>query len=147
MKRDHKFRLVHDRETMVPLLSQAAGAGGAFLSSTHYRSIKSVHPNPPLFSKRRPEFSVSRRLKPLTLANAADSSGGASTKPTSSSSSTIPFDDQGSTSSSISFVGQEDVSLEGVIQFEKPNSTPLLAKWGYVHNFRLPFSFRVILFN
>ncbi|KAI3465230.1 hypothetical protein Pfo_021893 [Paulownia fortunei] len=114
---------------MVPLLSQAAGAGGALLSSTHHCSLKFVHPIPPLFSKRRPNFSVSRRLKPLTLANAADSSRGASTKPTTS---TVPFDDQGSNSNSISFVGQPNVPLEGVIQFEKPNSTSLLAKWGLV---------------
>ncbi|KAK6160580.1 hypothetical protein DH2020_003961 [Rehmannia glutinosa] len=117
---------------MVPLLTQAAGAGGALLSSTHHCSLKFVNPNPPLFSKRRPNFPLSRRLKSLSLANAADSSGGASTNPTTSSSSTVPFDEQGSNPNPISFVGQENVPLEGVIQFEKPNSTSLLAKWGLV---------------
>ncbi|KAI3460130.1 hypothetical protein Pfo_016793 [Paulownia fortunei] len=116
---------------MVPLLSQAAAGGGAFLSSTHHCSLKFAHPVPPLFSKRRPNVSISRHLKPLTLANAADSSGGAATKTTTSSSSTtVPPDDEGS--NSIAFVGQENVPLEGVIQFEKPNSTSLLAKWGLV---------------
>ncbi|KAL7154910.1 hypothetical protein ABFS83_03G035900 [Erythranthe nasuta] len=116
---------------MVPLLSQAAGAGGALLSSTHHCSLKSVHPIPPLFSKRRPNFSVCRRLKPLTIANAADSSGGPSTKTTTSS--TVKFEDQGSAASnSISIVGQESVPLEGVIQFEKPDSSSRIAKWGLV---------------
>lgn len=115
---------------MVPLLSQAAGGGGgALLSSTHQSSLKFANPIPPLFSKHRRNFSVSRRLKPLTLANTAESSsGGAATKPASSA--TIPVNDEGP--SSISLVGREDVPLEGVIQFEKPSSSSLLAKWGLV---------------
>lgn len=115
---------------MVPLFSQAAGGGGgALLSSTHQSSLKFVNPIPPLFSKNRRNFSVSRRLKPVTLVNAADSSnGGSATKPASSA--TIPVNDEGP--SSISLVGLENVPLEGVIQFEKPNSSSFLAKWGLV---------------
>ncbi|KAL6493159.1 hypothetical protein OROGR_032918 [Orobanche gracilis] len=115
---------------MVPLLTQAAGGGGALLSATHQCSLKSVHPNHPLFSQRRPNFSISPcRFKPLSLANAPDFSN---TTTTSSSCSTAPSNDQASTSSSISFVGQENVPLAGVIQFEKPNSSSLLAKLGLV---------------
>ncbi|XP_057794284.1 uncharacterized protein LOC131010664 isoform X2 [Salvia miltiorrhiza] len=119
---------------MMPLLTPAANGGGAVLSSTHHCSLKSVHPVAPLFSKRRPTLSASRTIKPLTLANAAESSGGASAKPasTSTSSSPAPFDDQGSNPNPISFVGQEKVPLEGVIQFEKPDSSSRLAKWGLV---------------
>ncbi|KAL0366297.1 UNVERIFIED_CONTAM: hypothetical protein Sradi_3519800 [Sesamum radiatum] len=114
---------------MVPLLSQAAAGGGALLSATHHCSLKFAHPNPPLFSKRRPNFALSRRLRSVTLANAADSSGGAATKPTVSSSN-VPCGDE--SSNSIAFVGQENVALEGVIQFEKPSSTSRLVKWGVV---------------
>lgn len=118
---------------MVPLLTPAANGGGAVLSSATHCSLKFVHPVPPLFSKRRPTLSASRLLKPLTLANATESSGGASTKPTTTTtSSSVPFDDQGSNPNPISFVGQENVPLEGVIQFEKPESASLLAKWGLV---------------
>ncbi|KZV54519.1 hypothetical protein F511_01317 [Dorcoceras hygrometricum] len=115
---------------MVPLLSQAAGGGGgALLSSTHQSSLKFANPIPPLFSKNRRNFSVSRRLKPLTLANAAESSNGAAATKTASST-TTPVNDEGP--SSIASVGQESVPLEGVIQFEKPNSSSRLAKWGLV---------------
>ncbi|XP_073304853.1 uncharacterized protein [Primulina huaijiensis] len=115
---------------MVPLLSQAAGGGGwELLSSTHQSSLKFANPIPPLFSKHRRNLSVSRSLKPLTLANAAESSSGsAASKPASSA--TIPVNDEGPCS--ISFVGQENAPLEGVIQFEKPNSSSLLAIWGLV---------------
>ncbi|KAG8369138.1 hypothetical protein BUALT_Bualt15G0120200 [Buddleja alternifolia] len=118
---------------MVPLLNQGAGSGGgggALLSSTHQCSLKFAHPIPHLFSKRRRNCSIPRRrrllLKPLTLANASDST---TTKPTSTS---VPLDGDGDGSNSISLVGQENVPLEGVIQFEKPNFTSLLAKWGLV---------------
>lgn len=118
---------------MVPLLTPAANGGGAVLSSAHHCSLKPVHPVAPLFSKRRPTLSASRLLKPLTLASAAESSGGASTKPaTSTSSSSAPFDDQSSNPNPISLVGQENVPLEGVIQFEKPDTSSRLAKWGYI---------------
>ncbi|KAL6572557.1 hypothetical protein OROMI_013515 [Orobanche minor] len=115
---------------MAPLLTQTAGGGGALLSATHQCSLKSVHPNLPLFSQRRPNFSISScRFKPLSLANAPDFST-TTTTTTSSSCSTVPSNDQASTSSSISFAGQENVPVEGVIQFEKPNSSSFLAKPG-----------------
>ncbi|KAL3840508.1 hypothetical protein ACJIZ3_025099 [Penstemon smallii] len=114
---------------MVPILGQAAaaGGGGAILSSAHHCSLKFAHPIPPLFSKRRPKFPLSHRpLKPLTASNAADS------KPTTTTTTTtaVPIEDE--SSNSISFVGQENVPLEGVIQFEKPNSNSLFAKWSRV---------------
>ncbi|KAL1540294.1 hypothetical protein AAHA92_24665 [Salvia divinorum] len=119
---------------MMPLLTPAANGGGAVLSSSQHCSLKSVHPVAPLFSKRRPTFSASRTIKPLTLANTVESSSGASAKPSTAtnSSSSAPFDDQSSTQNPISLVGQENVPLEGVIQFEKPDSSSRLAKWGLV---------------
>ncbi|XP_042011704.1 uncharacterized protein LOC121760151 [Salvia splendens] len=116
---------------MMPLLTPAANGGGAVLSSSHHCSLKFVHPVAPLFSKRRPTFSASRAIKPLMLANAAESSSGASAKPSTASTSD-PFDDQGSAPTPISLVGQENLPLEGVIQFEKPDSSSRLAKWGLV---------------
>ncbi|CAA3014406.1 uncharacterized protein LOC105159086 [Olea europaea subsp. europaea] len=114
----------------LPLLTQAP-AGGALISATQQSSLKFTHPIPPLFTKRRPHFSRQNRLlKPLTLANAAEPSGSgpsAATKPSPATAST-PFSGE----EPISIVGQESVPLEGVIQFEKPNSDSRLAKWGRV---------------
>lgn len=83
---------------------------------------------PPLFSNRRPNSvnsnSSTRRCKPLSVnADAGGGSGGATkSKPT------APF----SSDESVSFVGEENVPLEGVIQFEKPDSTSRIQKWGKV---------------
>ncbi|GAA0147258.1 hypothetical protein LIER_07003 [Lithospermum erythrorhizon] len=89
------------------------------ISSTHHHSLKFSHPIPPLFSKSRfikltkPIFTVCNAIEPTT------------TTPPSTSPENNP----------ISLVGQEDVPLEGVIQFEKPAcSSPysLINKWGRV---------------
>ncbi|XP_075483860.1 uncharacterized protein LOC142524018 [Primulina tabacum] len=62
------------------------------------------------------------------IITAESSSSSAASKPAFSV--TIPVNDEGP--SSISLVGQENVPLEGVIQFEKPHSSSLLAIWGLV---------------
>ncbi|KAB1203949.1 hypothetical protein CJ030_MR8G001943 [Morella rubra] len=80
------------------------------------------NPNPLLFSKRKPKF-CSRPLLNLTLATKQDiSSSSPTTTPP-------PFSDDQQTV----FVGEENVPLEGVIQFEKPAScSSRLNKWGRV---------------
>ncbi|XP_055834705.1 uncharacterized protein LOC129903224 [Solanum dulcamara] len=130
------------------LLTQApAGA----LSATHRCSLKFTHPIPPLFSHRRPtQISTKNPIhvskngpKPLTLANAESSSSGAgaprqtstATASTAGSSSSNNGSSSFSPDDSISFVGQDSVPLEGVIQFEKPDSNSLsdkINKWGWV---------------
>ncbi|XP_009610223.1 uncharacterized protein [Nicotiana tomentosiformis] len=126
------------------LLSQApAGA----LSATHRCSLKFTHPIPPLFSNRRPtKLSTTNpihgpkdRPKPLTLANAESSSGAGAPRQTNTATTSTSGSNNGSTSfgsdDGITFVGQDTVPLEGVIQFEKPNSSSFsdkLNKWGWV---------------
>ncbi|KAJ8537824.1 hypothetical protein K7X08_014364 [Anisodus acutangulus] len=118
--------------TTMSLLTQAPTGA---LSATHRCSLKFTHPIPPLFSHRRPTKlnPIHGPFKPLTLAN-AESCGPRQSSTTGSSGS-----DSGSSSfssdESISFVGQDSIPLEGVIQFEKPDSnsfTDKLNKWGWV---------------
>ncbi|CAN4122516.1 unnamed protein product [Withania somnifera] len=97
------------------------------LSATHRCSLQFTHPIPPLFSHRRGPNKLNSPihgpLKPLTLVNAE-----------SSSSSGLSSSDNGS-GDSISFVSQESVPIEGVIQFEKPDSSSFsrkINKWGWV---------------
>ncbi|XP_059461608.1 uncharacterized protein LOC132190590 [Corylus avellana] len=78
-------------------------------------------PNPLLFSNRKPRFSP-RPLLNLTLATKQDISSSSSTGPP-------PLQNDEETV----FVGQENVPLEGVIQFDKPaSSSSRLNKWGWV---------------
>ncbi|KAK7377003.1 hypothetical protein VNO80_02423 [Phaseolus coccineus] len=79
--------------------------------------LKFSNPAPKFFSRRN---SITRPLH-LTLAKDSDS---ASTPASSSPSSFV--NDQPV------FLTGEDVPLEGVIQFEKPNSSPQFEKWGRV---------------
>ncbi|XP_051150019.1 uncharacterized protein LOC127264502 [Andrographis paniculata] len=114
---------------MVPLFSPAAAGGGAVLSSVHHCSLKFAKPIAPLFSKHRSEVSAARRFRPLALPNAAESSGGSTSKSNSSPSSmAAPSEDE--EYNSVSVVGEKNVPLEGVIRYEKPDSGSLLAKWG-----------------
>lgn len=124
------------------LLSQApAGA----LSATHRCSLKFTHPIPPLFSHRRPTkvsttnpiHGPKNRPKPLTLANAESSSGDGAPSQTNTATTSTSGSNNGSSSfgpdDGITFVGQDTVPLEGVIQFEKPDSSSFsdkLNKWG-----------------
>ncbi|KAI3725629.1 hypothetical protein L1987_65420 [Smallanthus sonchifolius] len=103
-------------------LSQAtAGAGATTALSTHtLHPPKFTHPNPPLFSSRRPKFLSLSTLRPVIVnADVTNKS-----KPSSS------FSD--SDEQPISVVSQENVPLEGVIQFEKPDTTSRFRKWGHV---------------
>ncbi|XP_022772930.1 uncharacterized protein LOC111315471 isoform X2 [Durio zibethinus] len=89
--------------------------------------IQSVYSNSA--THRRPKFITSRNCrKPLhlTLAKAEGGLDSASA-PRQSSPTPPPFNNDDTV-----FVGQEDVPLEGVIQFEKPSSSSRLIKWGRV---------------
>ncbi|MCE2055303.1 hypothetical protein HAX54_042372 [Datura stramonium] len=123
------------------LLTQApAGA----LSATHCCSLKFTHPIPPLFSHRRPTkistnnsiHGPNNRPKPLILANAESSSSGAGApRQTSTATTSTAGSSSFSPDDSISFVGQDSIPLEGVIQFEKPDSSSFsdkINKWGWV---------------
>ncbi|KAI3784229.1 hypothetical protein L1987_43324 [Smallanthus sonchifolius] len=103
-------------------LSQApAGAGATTALSTHtLHPPKFTHPNPPLFSSRRPKFLSLSNLRTITVN--ADVSN--KSKPSSSFAN--------SEEQPISVVSQENVPLEGVIQFEKPDTTSRFRKWGHV---------------
>ncbi|KAK1432300.1 hypothetical protein QVD17_09195 [Tagetes erecta] len=107
--------------------SAGAGAGASTALSTQtLHPPKFTHPNPPLFSNRRPKLlstssstSSSSNLRTVTV-NADVTNK--SSKPSSNFSDEQP----------ISIVTQENVPLEGVIQFEKPDATSRFKKWGHV---------------
>ncbi|KAL3514354.1 hypothetical protein ACH5RR_027071 [Cinchona calisaya] len=123
------------------LSSQAAGgAAAAAVSCTHRCSLKFTNPIPPLFSNRRPPkftpTSTNNFPKPLTVVNAEPSTSrpaASTTGPSTASDSTKP-NVNGEDNVPITLVGEKDVPLEGVIQFEKPISSPssLISKWGRV---------------
>ncbi|CAK7347383.1 unnamed protein product [Dovyalis caffra] len=117
------------------LLSQAPGGA---LSAKRCTPLKFAHQNQPLFlNSPKPKF-ISRKRPPfpLTLAKAEgglDSTSAtkqplSTNNPTPSPSTPAPSFNSNDTV----FVGQEDVPLEGVIQFEKPTSSGRLEKWGRV---------------
>ncbi|XP_010273579.1 PREDICTED: uncharacterized protein LOC104609068 [Nelumbo nucifera] len=87
--------------------------------------------NPTLFSNSKPKFASrnSRRTINLTVTNAERDGGdsASATKQAFSSSSQSPYSNDETV-----FVGEEAVPLEGVIQFEKPNSPSKLNKWGRI---------------
>ncbi|PQP93475.1 uncharacterized protein Pyn_11174 [Prunus yedoensis var. nudiflora] len=96
---------------------------------------KFTNPNPPLFSNRKPRFASkanpSKSLN-ITLAKAdggVDSTSAATKQAFSSSPAPPPppLDNDQPV-----FVGQENIPLEGVIQFEKSSSSSRLRKWGRV---------------
>lgn len=103
------------------LISPSGSTPAAALSSTHHSSLKFSNPIPPLFSNRSkpPHFP-----KPtLTLRNAIE--------PTTRTSPPPPDNNN----NPISLISQNDVPLEGVIQFDKPASSKLsslITKWGRV---------------
>ncbi|KAK9069504.1 hypothetical protein SSX86_011408 [Deinandra increscens subsp. villosa] len=102
-----------------------AGAGGTTALSTQtLHPPKFTHPNPPLFSSRRPpKFLSTTSLSNLrTIIVNADVTN--KSKPSSN------FPDSGD--QPISVVSQENVPLEGVIQFEKPDTNSRFRKWGHV---------------
>lgn len=112
------------------VLSQAtSGRRNLFLSPPKF-----THPKPPLFSRRKPKFiSKSPRRLPFDLAVSAQADGGvdsgSATKQAFSSSAAPPFNTK---KEETVVVGEESVPLEGVIQFDKPNISSSLSKWGRV---------------
>ncbi|KAG4379367.1 hypothetical protein GLYMA_17G232300v4 [Glycine max] len=87
--------------------------------------------NPPTFSNPVPNF-ITRRISStrpfhLTLAKAEGNLDSDSPSTSTSSPSPSPF----ATDQTV-FVTGKDVPLEGVIQFEKPASSPPFEKWGRV---------------
>ncbi|XP_059639745.1 uncharacterized protein LOC132282141 [Cornus florida] len=107
------------------LLGQARIRGVALSASA---SVQFSNPNPPLFSNRRSKFfpKTKRCLNSLTVIVNADAGGGAPPA------TTAKYNPHFNSDNLISFVGQESVPLEGVIQFDKPNSPTLINKWGHV---------------
>ncbi|POO03735.1 Transmembrane protein [Trema orientale] len=116
------------------VLSQASGGALSARRCSLRSSPAPTSPNSPLFSNRKSRFVSTINPKkpfPLTLAKAEQGvdSSSATTKPsfpTSSSDSPAFENDQ------MILVGQESVPLEGVIQFEKPDSSSRFKKWGRV---------------
>ncbi|XP_042499417.1 uncharacterized protein LOC122077528 [Macadamia integrifolia] len=89
-------------------------------------------PNPPPFSNHKPTFASRNRRGNLNLAVTNAEGGGDSA---SASKQAFPSSTTRSSPSSneeIVFVGGESVPLEGVIQFEKPDVSSQLNKWGLV---------------
>ncbi|KAK2977680.1 hypothetical protein RJ640_006020 [Escallonia rubra] len=121
------------------LLSQAPVGGRGALSTqrcTLNTAPNFTHPIPPLFSCRRPKFSLPRTTitttKPLTVVNAESGGGGPTAATTSEPTAASTADEP------ISVVGEDTVPLEGVIQFENPGSSSLVEKinrWGFSHGF------------
>ncbi|XP_027149157.1 uncharacterized protein LOC113749572 [Coffea eugenioides] len=117
------------------LSSQAAGgAAVATVSCTHRCSLQFTNPVPPLFSNRRPPkfppTNTHNFPRRRTVANAESTTSRPSATPTGPS--TPP--NSAKEDVPITLVGEQDVPLEGVIQFEKPTSSPsaLISKWGWV---------------
>ncbi|KAK4767959.1 hypothetical protein SAY87_003100 [Trapa incisa] len=121
------------------LMLGQAPSGGALSSPRFFSPLTSADPSPSIFPKRRARF-VSRRGGAggpsssipvlLTLAKAddvVDSSAPAAGQISSSVSPSLSFD-----AGSPELVGQESVPLEGVIQFEKPDASSRLEKWGRI---------------
>lgn len=115
--------------------SPGAAAGG--LSCTNNFSLKFVHPNPCSFYRCRTtskfltiSFRLGRLPKPLRLA--IPKSAGPCHRTFAGSGPPAATDD-GRDATTVTLVGEKDVSLEGVIQFEKSGSSTsnLISKWGY----------------
>ncbi|KAL6995309.1 hypothetical protein U1Q18_005446 [Sarracenia purpurea var. burkii] len=123
--------------TTMMVLGQAP-SGGAVASASCRCSLTSppqfTHPHhsSSLFAHRRSKFvsrtdpKTQRFPHPLTVAN-ADSAGGGPTTKSGPPPPSLSTDD-----AAVSFVGEESVPLEGVIQFEKPYSPSPFNKWGRV---------------
>ncbi|CAN1156652.1 hypothetical protein LINPERPRIM_LOCUS20325 [Linum perenne] len=128
------------------VVSQAPGGGGPLSARRCAAAIQFTLPKPPLFPQvaqpTRSSVPKPRRRLCLTLCK-ADGGGGldATTSATRQSIAAETSDPQPTTRPSLPplgnpdtvFVGQENVPLEGVIQFDRPNpSSSRLDKWGRV---------------
>ncbi|KAH7848412.1 hypothetical protein Vadar_002435 [Vaccinium darrowii] len=97
------------------------------LMHPHHSSSLFSHRTTRFLSKTNPKSSDKRR-NPLTVAAAeATGSGGGPASNLSPANPSLSTED-----ASVSFVGEESVTLEGVIQFDKPNSSSVINKWGRV---------------
>ncbi|VFQ98517.1 unnamed protein product [Cuscuta campestris] len=115
--------------TQSPKTMNLLPSGGAPLSSSHRCSLKVIRPAPHLFSSfPNPAHTPKICPKPITLASAEPgvSRPTAATVPPSS----IPINK--ADEDLISLVTPDEVHLEGVIQFQKPDSSASFSKWGRV---------------
>ncbi|MBA0722331.1 hypothetical protein Golax_003016 [Gossypium laxum] len=99
-------------------------------------SLKFTVPIQPSISNssihKRPNFIPSRNSrKPLQI-TLAKAEGGLDSAPKQSFPPPPPSPSPFNNGDDTVFVGQDDVPLEGVIQFEKPSSSSRLSKWGRV---------------
>ncbi|KAG9440646.1 hypothetical protein H6P81_020811 [Aristolochia fimbriata] len=101
---------------MIPATPPATRASFAQKCLLPSSPLLAAQLKPPPFSRLNPKFGSLNSRRPLSL-RLAKAEGG----PSPSVRSDEPV-----------FVGQEDVPLEGVIQFEKPDSTSKLKKWAHV---------------
>ncbi|XP_024030369.1 uncharacterized protein LOC21387291 [Morus notabilis] len=119
------------------VLSQAPGGALSARRCSLRSSPASTTPNSPLFSNRKSKslstLNPTKRFN-LTLAKsdkALDSASPSAAKPSlSTPSSSISSSAIGNDQTI--FVGDENVPLEGVIQFDKPDSSARFKKWGQV---------------
>ncbi|KVI06737.1 Protein of unknown function DUF3054 [Cynara cardunculus var. scolymus] len=106
-------------------LSQVAGGAASTLSTQTLHPPKFTHPIPPLFSNRRPKFLATTTSLSILRTVVVNADVTNKSKPA-----TASF--TGSEDQPISIVSQENVPLEGVIQFEKPDTNSRFRRWGHV---------------
>ncbi|XP_068655398.1 uncharacterized protein [Aristolochia californica] len=101
---------------MFPVTPASTGAYSGQKCLLSSSPLLVAHPKPPLFSRPKPKFGSTNSRKALTL-SLAKADGGPS--PSVRSDESV-------------FVGQDEVPLEGVIQFEKPDFYSKFKKWAHV---------------
>ncbi|PNY12203.1 hypothetical protein L195_g008829 [Trifolium pratense] len=114
---------------MILVVSHIQGPCGAMFTNCSISSSTKFITSNSFFNNQIPKFTrrSSIRTLHLTLAKAEGSIESTSPPKPSTSSTTPPFaNDQ------TIFVGDKDVPLEGVIQFDKPNNNSRIEKWGRV---------------
>lgn len=121
------------------MLLLGQGPGGA-VSARNCAPLKFAHQNPVLFSNAttsKPRFILKRQPLSLTLVKAkaegrVDATSAAK-QPLSNNNNPTHAPPPSFSNNDTVFVGQEDVPLEGVIQFEKPSSSSSrLDTWGLI---------------
>ncbi|XP_071711038.1 uncharacterized protein [Rutidosis leptorrhynchoides] len=120
------------------LTQPPTGAGASTtttaLSTQTLYPPKFIQPNPPLFTNRRPKFlssSSSSSSSTTSLSNLRNVIVSADVTNKSNKQTSAGFSESDE-QPSISVVSQENVPLEGVIQFEKPDTNSRFRKWGQV---------------
>ncbi|KAI3758481.1 hypothetical protein L6452_06044 [Arctium lappa] len=117
-----------EAETMYLQLSQVPGGAAASpLSTQTLHPPKFTHPIPPLFSNRRPKFLSTTTTTSLSTLRTVIVNADV-TKPSKPATTSFTASEE----QPISVVSQENVPLEGVIQFEKPDTNSRFRKWGHV---------------